>query len=242
MLGDDALVMSHRLQEWCAHAPELEEEIALANIALDLLGQARLLLARAGGIDGTGRSEDDLAFFRAAGGVPQRRAGRGSRRRLRDLDRAAAGLHDLAAGAAGAPPSSADPVLAAIAAKGVKEVDLPPRLRRALGRPARRRHRRVAPRAQDALDAAWPLTGELFRTHEVEGRLASGGIGVDPASVREEFEDVLAAVAEAATLRLAGAVGRRAGPAGATARTPRRWRDLVAELQSVARAHPGATW
>jgi ring-1,2-phenylacetyl-CoA epoxidase subunit PaaC len=64
MLGDDALVMSHRLQQWLAHAPELEEETALANIALDLLGQARLLLSRAGAADGSGRTEDDYAFGR----------------------------------------------------------------------------------------------------------------------------------------------------------------------------------
>src|SRR6266851_10035997 len=67
MLGDDALVMSHRLQQWLARAPELEEETALANIALDLLGQARLLLARAGRADGSGRDEDQLAFFREEG-------------------------------------------------------------------------------------------------------------------------------------------------------------------------------
>jgi ring-1,2-phenylacetyl-CoA epoxidase subunit PaaC len=65
MLGDDALIMSHRLQQWLAKAPELEEETALANIALDLLGQARLLLTRAGQADGTGRTEDDFAFGRA---------------------------------------------------------------------------------------------------------------------------------------------------------------------------------
>ena len=67
MLGDDALIMSHRLQQWLARAPELEEDTALANIALDLLGQARLLLTRAGQADGTGRDEDDFAFGRTAG-------------------------------------------------------------------------------------------------------------------------------------------------------------------------------
>src|SRR5215475_8598137 len=64
MLGDDALIMSHRVQEWLARAPELEEETALANIALDLLGQARLLLSRAGAADGSDRTEDDYAFGR----------------------------------------------------------------------------------------------------------------------------------------------------------------------------------
>src|SRR5262245_34916942 len=67
MLGDDALVMSHRLQQWCTNAPTLEDEVALANIALDLLGQARLLLSRAGQVEGRGRDEDTLAYFRAAG-------------------------------------------------------------------------------------------------------------------------------------------------------------------------------
>ena len=64
MLGDDALVLSHRLQQWCTNAPTLEDEVALANIALDLLGQARLLLTRAGAADGNGRGEDDYAYFR----------------------------------------------------------------------------------------------------------------------------------------------------------------------------------
>ena len=79
MLGDDALVYSHRLQQWMTRMPELEEETALANIALDLLGQARMLLARAGRAEGCqgGRDEDQLAFFRDRERIPQRPAGRG---------------------------------------------------------------------------------------------------------------------------------------------------------------------
>src|SRR3712207_9203875 len=69
MLGDDALVMSHRLQEWVTRAPELEDELALANIGLDLLGQARMLLTRAGEVEGAGRDEDALAYLRDAGEV-----------------------------------------------------------------------------------------------------------------------------------------------------------------------------
>ena len=122
MIGDDALIMSHRLQEWLARAPELEEETALANIALDLLGQARLLLTRAGRADGTGRTEDDLAFgrgpdeFRNVRLAEVRDADFGgliarllvfSTWRLAQLDR----LRE-----------SADAVLAAIAAKGVQEL------------------------------------------------------------------------------------------------------------------------
>ncbi len=241
MLGDDALVMSHRLQEWCAHAPELEEEVALANIALDLLGQARLLLTRAGAVDGTGRSEDDLAFFRGESefrNVGLVEAPNGdfafsivrllmfTTWRLALLDRLA---------------SSADPVLAAIAAKGVKEVTYH-REHAALwvvrlGDGTALSHRK----AQDALDAAWPLAGELFRTHEVERRLADAGIGVDPASVREEYDGVLATVIEAATLRRPEPAAYD-GPAGRDGAHSEAMHELVCELQSVAGAHPGATW
>ncbi len=112
MLGDDALVYSHRLSEWCSRAPDLEEDIALANIALDLLGQARLLLARAAAASPSCvpvmpagspvPSEDALAFFRDRLRVPQRASRRAGQRRLRGDDRAAAAVLDLAAGAAGA--------------------------------------------------------------------------------------------------------------------------------------------
>ena len=122
-LGDDALVSAQRLAEWCTRAPELEEEVALANIGLDLLGQARLLYARAGQADGTGRGEDAYAYFRDAGRLPQRTPGRTAGRRLRVHHRPAAGAVRLAAGRASRQLTAApDPVLAAIAAKGVKEL------------------------------------------------------------------------------------------------------------------------
>ena len=122
MLGDDALVMSHRLQQWCTNAPMLEDELALANIALDLLGQARLLLTRAGAADGSGRTEDSLAYFRGPGEFRNVRLvelGNGDFaecvvRLLVFATWRLALLQRLTA--------SADPVLAAISAKGVKEV------------------------------------------------------------------------------------------------------------------------
>ena len=89
MLGDDALVMSHRLQQWCTNAPTLEDEVALANIALDLLGQARLLLTRAGAADGSGRGEDDFAYFRDASEFRNVRLVELDERRLRRVRRAA---------------------------------------------------------------------------------------------------------------------------------------------------------
>src|SRR5580692_10311854 len=122
MLGDDALIYSHRLQQWATRAPELEEETALANIALDLLGQARMLLARAGRADGSGRDEDELAFFRDEGEF----------RNVRLVERADADFAELTGrllvfstwrlALLGALTASRDPVLAAIAAKGVKEL------------------------------------------------------------------------------------------------------------------------
>ncbi len=122
MLGDDALIYSHRLQQWMTRMPELEEETALANIALDLLGQARMLLARRRhGI--LGRTEDELAFFRDEHEFRNVRLVERARRRLRRAGRPAAGLRDLAAGAVRAAARTApDPVLAAIAGKGVKEL------------------------------------------------------------------------------------------------------------------------
>ena len=244
MLGDDALVMSHRLQEWCANAPELEDEVALANIGLDLLGQARLLLARAGTADGTGRSEDDYAFGREGHEfrnvrlveAPNGDFARSMARLLVFATWRLALLDRLR--------TSADPVLAAIAAKAVKEVtyhrDYAAQWVVRLGDGTALSHERM----QAGLDAVWPLVGELFATHPVEARLAALGIAVDPVATREEFDDVIARVLAAATLTLPS-VGARRGVAGRAGRDGVHTEALgflLAELQSVARALPGATW
>ncbi|WP_067797058.1 1,2-phenylacetyl-CoA epoxidase subunit PaaC [Actinomadura formosensis] len=240
MLGDDALVMSHRLQQWCTHAPELEEEVALANIALDLLGQARLLLARAGAAEDAGRGEDDLAYFRDPPefrnvGLAEAENGDFAYSAVRLLVFATwrlALLDRLTA--------SGDPVLAAIAAKSVKEVayhrDHAALWTVRLGDGTDLSHER----AQRALDDLWPLTGELFATHEVERRLAGAGVGVDPADVREEFDAVLDEVLAKATLRRPDPVpSHLAGRDGAHSAA---LTGLLAEMQGLARAHPGATW
>jgi ring-1,2-phenylacetyl-CoA epoxidase subunit PaaC len=201
MLGDDALIMSHRLQQWVTRAPELEDELAIANIGLDLLGQARLLLTRAGEIEGAGRGEDALAYLRD--GHEFRHVALAEREdadfaqlvarllvfatwRLALLDRLT---------------TSRDPVLAAIAAKGVKEMtyhrEYAAQWVVRLGDGTDLSHERM----QAAVDAVWPLIGELFATHEVESRLAAAGVGVDPSEVRAECTAVLTQVLEAATLR-----------------------------------------
>lgn len=244
MLGDDALILSHRLQEWVSRAPELEDDVALANIALDLLGQARLLLARAGKADGSGRSEDAYAFlrspneFRNVALVEQPNGDFAfslvrllvfSTYRLALLDRLRA---------------SVDPVLAAIAAKGAKEVayhrDFAARWMLRLGDGTEESHQRTVA----ALDATWPYLDELFQPHDVEVRLAPIDIAVDPSALRPEFDSVVAQVLSAATLDLPTVVGPLAdnGAGGRDGVHGEVLTDLLAELQDLARAHPEATW
>ncbi|MQY09205.1 1,2-phenylacetyl-CoA epoxidase subunit PaaC [Actinomadura macrotermitis] len=213
-LGDDALVMSHRIQEWCTRAPELEDEVALANIALDLLGQARLLLAR------TGRDEDALAFHREAAGFRNVRLAE-----VRNGDFAHLVVRLLVFSTwrlavlerlRGDP----DPVLAAIADKGVKEVayhrDYAARWTIMLGDGTEHSRERM----ERALADLWPLVGELFTR--------------DP-DLRAGFDAVIGEVLARATLKV---------PAGTAPPGPRGddLAELLAEMQGVARSLPEATW
>ena len=244
MLGDDTLIMSHRLQEWCARAPELEDEVAIANIGLDLLGQARFLLARAGTADGSGRAEDSLAFLRDEGTFRNVRLvelvnGDFAHTMARLLVFSTWRLALLARLV-----DSADPVLAAIAAKGVKEVtyhrDYAARWVVRLGDGTAYSRERI----QAGLDAVWPYLDELFRPHEVELRMAGAGVGVDPSTLREEFDGVLDEVLHAATLirpdvaALPGVAGRY-GRHGVHTEV---MGYLLAELQGYHRAYQGARW
>jgi ring-1,2-phenylacetyl-CoA epoxidase subunit PaaC len=242
MLGDDALIMSHRLQQWVTRAPELEDELAVANIGLDLLGQARLLLTRAGEVEDAGRDEDALAYRRDAA---EFRNVRLAERADDDFAHLVARLLVFSAwrlALLDRLTGSRDPVLAAVAAKGVKEVTY---------------HREYAAgwvvrlgdgtalsqlRMQAAVDAVWPLVDELFRPHEVELRLAAAGVAVDPRGLRAEFDAVWDQVRTAATLRPAAAAaagepagGRRGVHTGALG-------EILAELQAVARSVPGGAW
>ncbi|MGN6607489.1 MAG: 1,2-phenylacetyl-CoA epoxidase subunit PaaC [Jatrophihabitans sp.] len=230
-LGDDALILSHRLQQWITRLPELEEETAIANIALDLLGQARLLLARAGTI--LGRNEDELAYLRTEGEF----------RNVRLVEPADTDFADLVArllvvatwrlATFEALTTAPDPVLAAIAAKGAKELayhrDHAALWVVRLGDGTELSHTRM----QAALERIWPYVDELFAD-------APLGATVDRGAV----DAVLDAVFAAATLDRP-AVAPRAGVAGRTGRDGVHTEALgyvLAELQSVARAHPDATW
>jgi ring-1,2-phenylacetyl-CoA epoxidase subunit PaaC len=253
MLGDDALVLSQRLTEWITRAPELEEEVAIGNIALDLLGQARLLLARAGSVGVLGRSrepgqatatipdEDALAFFRDADEfrcAPLVSAPNGDFAHLmvRLLVATAVRLAVFAR-----LRESRDPVLAAIAAKGVHELtyarDHAARWVLRLGDGTAESHRR----AQDAVDAVLPLTAESFTATEVETRLAAAGIAVDPSAVRGEVRDVLAEVLGRATLTVPSAPADRE-PAGRLGRHGADLTALLSTFQGLAREHPAASW
>ena len=195
--------------------PELEEETALANIALDLLGQARMLLARAGTI--LGRTEDELAFFRDEHEFRNVRLVERARRRLRRARRPAAGLRHLAAGAVRAAARARRPGARRDRRQGRQGADLPPRLRRAVGRAARRRHRAVA-----AADAGRARRRLAAGRRAVRAHAGSTGAERDAREVDVVLDTVLA------TAGLdrpdVGAARRRsaAGP-GATACTPRRW-------------------
>ncbi|RBY79790.1 phenylacetate-CoA oxygenase subunit PaaI [Geodermatophilus sp. TF02-6] len=251
MLGDDALVLAQRLTQWITAAPELEEEVAVANVALDLLGQARLLLARAGSVGVLGRSreratesipdEDALAYFRDPDefrntALVEAPNGDFARTIARLFVAAAVRLALFARLRA-----SRDPVLAAIAAKGVNELayhrDHAARWLLRLGDGTAESHRR----AQDGVDAVWPLLADLFTATEAETRLAAAGVAVDPATLRDEVRTVLLEVLARATLTappwpddapLRGRLGEH-GPELAA---------LLTELQGLAREHPAATW
>ncbi len=244
MLGDDALVMSHRITEWCTHAPEIEAELALANIALDLLGQARMLLARAGHADATGRDEDQYAFFRAD---HEFRNVRLTEIVNGDFGHTMARLLVFAAWRLELCTrlrDSADPVLAAIAGKAVNELryhrDYAAGWVVRLGDGTDHSHERMC----DGLAAVWPLVDELFDAHPIERRLMNAGVAVDPAGVRDAFDAVMRNVLDAARLEVPDVaplamVSGRSGRDGAHTEA---LGYLVAELQSVARQHPGATW
>jgi ring-1,2-phenylacetyl-CoA epoxidase subunit PaaC len=251
MLGDDALVLAQRLTEWMTDAPELEEEVAFGNIALDLLGQARLLLARAGSVGVLGRSrelatasipdEDALAYFRDPDefrntGLVEAPNGDFGQTMVRLLAAATVRLAVFAR-----LRESRDPVLAAIAAKGVNELtshrDHAARWVLRLGDGTEESHRR----AQAGVAEVWPLLADVFTPTEVERRLAAAHVAVDPASTRDEVTGVLTQVLDQATLSTP-AWPAETGPRGRLGEHGPELAELLATLQGLAREHPAATW
>ena len=239
-LGDDALVLSHRLAEWSSRAPALEEDIALSNIALDLLGQARTLLTYAGEVEGAGRSEDDLAYLRPEAAftncqLVEQPNGDFAVTMARQLFFSAYQF-ELYGRLAG----SADETLAGVAAKAVKEVTY--HLDHATGWVIRlgdgtdESHRRM----QVGVERMWPFTHELFETDGVTGRLGADGLGVDPAALQPVWEQRIGAVLAEATLEQPADGWRPGG--GRRGLHSEHLGFLLAEMQHLHRSHPGATW
>ncbi|MEU0094454.1 1,2-phenylacetyl-CoA epoxidase subunit PaaC [Kribbella sp. NPDC006257] len=234
-LGDDALIAAQRTAEWIAAAPQLEEDVALGNIGLDQLGQARSLLQYAGQL--TGVTEDDLAYFR-----DEREFTNVQLVELPNGDFATTIarllffatyqhlLYDELRGCA-------DETLAGVAGKAVKEVayhvDHATQWVLRLGDGTDESHRRM----QAGLDAMWPYTGELFASDDLVQRLE---VAVDPATVEEEWLRRVTAVIEESTCTVPTSSYQHSG--GREGRHSEHLGYLLAELQHIARSHPGAKW
>lgn len=236
--ADDALILGHRTSEWTGHAPTLEEELALANIALDLIGQARLLYTEVGGV--TGHTEDQLAYLRD---VPAWRNALVMELPNGDFAFTIARLFLVSAFTDPfwrAACASTHPGFAAIAAKAEKETAY--HLRHAaewlvrLGDGTAESHRR----AQQALDTLWPYTGELFTTDATEQGLVADGTLPDPAGLRPGWDVVVNATLSRATLARPADGWMQSG--GRTGRHTEHLGYLLAEMQFLQRAYPGATW
>ncbi len=236
--GDRALVLAQRLGEWIAHAPELEQDMAFANISLDLIGQARRLYGYAGCLEGAGRDEDHFAYWRgpsefAGPLIVEQPNGDFAQSIARQF------LHDAyAAPYWEAMTASADDELAGLAARARTETAFHLRHSRAwlvrLGDGTAESRARM----QRGLDAMWPFTAELGAIED-EAPLRAAGLVCD-AGVRERWEAcVYAAIAEA-TLAAPAAEPQHHG--GWHGRHGPELVELLDELQSVARAHPGASW
>ncbi|BCJ27843.1 1,2-phenylacetyl-CoA epoxidase subunit PaaC [Actinocatenispora sera] len=239
-LADDGLIAAQRLAEWTSRAPELEEDVALANIALDTLGQARLLLSHAGELEGAGRDEDDLAYLRDEQDFRNCQ--------LVELDNGdfavtivkllcfATYQHELYA----ALRRSTDERLAAIAAKAVTEteyhVDHARLWTLRLGDGTPEAHRRMT----DALARIWPYTHELFEAGWIDPELLAEGVAVDPATLREPWLSTVDKTLVEATLAVPDDDWAPSG--GRHGVHTEVMGYLLAEMQYLHRAHPGATW
>jgi ring-1,2-phenylacetyl-CoA epoxidase subunit PaaC len=239
-LGDDRLVLGHRLSEWCGHGPILEEDIALANIALDLIGQATMFLKLAGETEGKGRSEDDLAYFREAIGyrniqMVELPKGDYAFTIVRQFLFDAFSFHVLEQ-----LQQSSHRDIAGIAAKGFKEVRYHVRHSSEwvvrMGDGTAESHAR----AQKALDHLWRFTGELFQADDIDKQMALAGIGADVEAIEPKWKAVVSDVCGRATLTIPDDAPAMTG--GRHGRHTEHLGHMLSEMQIVARSHPGVEW
>jgi ring-1,2-phenylacetyl-CoA epoxidase subunit PaaC len=238
--ADDALILGHRLSEWCGHAPVLEEDMALANMGLDLLGQARELYSYAAKVEGKGNDEDKFAYLRDIRQyrnllLVEQPNGDFAHTMVRQFFYA--GFADLYWRAM---MKSSDATLAAIAAKSEKESAY--HLRHSsewivrLGDGTEESHRR----AQASIDDLWAFTGEMFHIDESERALIDSGIAVDPVTQRPQWLKTVSDIVSEATLVLPRSDWMQQG--GRSGRHSEHLGHLLSELQSMPRTFPGVTW
>ncbi len=239
-LADTALILGHRVSEWVGYAPLLEEDLALGNLGLDLIGQSRSLYTYAGEIEGKGRDEDALAYLRDAGSyrnvlLVEQPNGDFAQTIVRHLLYSAY-AHPFFE----ALSRSKDEQLAAIAAKSVKEMAY--HVRHAaewtirLGDGTEESHRRT----QNAVEELWPYTGELFEVDQTERALIEAGIAVNPADIRPRWSKTLDEVFEDAALSRPRDGYMQSG--GRSGRHSEHLGFILTELQYLQRSHPGAKW
>jgi ring-1,2-phenylacetyl-CoA epoxidase subunit PaaC len=239
-LADDAAILGQRLGEWCGHAPTLEEDIGLANVALDHIGQARNLYSYAGEVEGAGRDEDQLCFLRK-----EREFGNCLLVEQPNGDFAQTIARQLFFSAFMLPfwrklTGSKDETLSAIAAKAEKEAAY--HLRHSGEWTIRLGDGTAESRArmQEAVDLLWPYTGELFEVDGVVERLVADGIAVDPETIRDEWHATLRRVCDEATLTLPPEGWMQSG--GRSGRHSESFGHLLSEMQYMQRAYPGMRW
>lgn len=240
-MGDNTLILGHRVSEWCGHAPVLEEDIALANTALDLIGQTQFWLGLAGEVQGEGKSADDIAFLRDVWDfrnlllveVPNGDFGHTLMRQfLFDA------WHSIQLGRL---LKSSDARVAAIAEKTSKEVAY--HLERSadtvvgLGDGTEESHRRM----QEALDYLWPYVGEMFQSDDADVAMVAAGIAPDPADLRDEYDALISRVLSDATLIIPDSrFGHKGGRTGKM--HTEHLGHLLTQMQWLQRAYPGANW
>ena len=239
-LADDAAILGQRLGEWCGHAPTLEEDIGLANVGLDHIGQARALYTYAGAVEGAGRDEDQLCFLRK-----EREFGNCLLVEQPNTDFAHTIARQLFFSAYMLPfwgklTGSRDETLAAIAAKAEKEAAYHLRhsgewtIRLGDGTDESRM------RMQAAIDTLWSYTGELFEADEVVSRLVAEGIAIDPESLRDEWHASVRDVLDEALLRMPPEGWMQTG--GRSGRHSESFGHLLTEMQYMQRTYPGMRW
>lgn len=240
-LGDNALILGHRLSEWCGHGPILEQDIAMTNIALDQVGQARSLLQYAGQVEGKGRTEDNLAYLRDVSGyrnalLVEQPNGDFAHTVTRQFLFDAFNFFQFEA-----LKQSRDEHLQAIAAKSFKEIAYHLRYSSEwmirLGDGAEESRQRM----QAALEDLWMYTGELTEVTEVDEQILEAGIGPDLRKIKSLYDEKVAAILQEATLEQPADTWMQSG--GKTGRMHSEHLGyILAELQFVQRAYPGMDW